>query len=50
MFEQALLQRMDYALILLHIEIGDEDKNEDEDYDPDERRTSKGPLRFRRGW
>jgi Zn-dependent peptidase ImmA (M78 family) len=50
MFEQALLQRMDYALILLHIETDNEDKNEDEDYDPDERRTSKERLRSRRGW
>lgn len=45
LYEQVLLQRIGYALIMLWPEF----KEEDEDFDPDENRTSKQRLSERRG-
>lgn len=45
LYEQVLLQRMGYALIMLWPEF----KEDDEDLDPDENRTSKQRLSERRG-
>ena len=50
MFEQVLLRRMGFALIMLHIEAGSQDGSEDEDDDPDERLTSRERLQRRREW
>jgi hypothetical protein len=45
LFEQVLRQQMGFALILLWPEF----QEEEEDYDPDENRTSKQRLQDRRG-
>jgi Zn-dependent peptidase ImmA (M78 family) len=45
LYEQVLLQRMGFALIMLWPEF----KEEDEEFDPDEHRTSKQRLAERRG-
>jgi len=44
LYEQVLLQRLDYALIMLWSEFP-----EDDDFDPDENRTAKERLAARKG-